>query len=304
LINPGEAGQHFDRFQHSPLRHLRSLHTHEIQRVQNMCLCAPTKCVSFIQGLNMNRLQLSAKTLKPAKSPVDRVDMARLHCEEKGIHPFAMFAPMDYESNYAYPLIVWLHGPNDDERQLQQIMPLLSMRNYVAVGPRGTQVRKGRDGYSWGQSPTSVALAEQSVFDSIEAAMGRYHIAPRRIFLAGLEGGGTLAYRIVARSPDRFAGILSIGGSFPEDGQPLARLSDLRRVPLFVAHGRDSQLYPVEKLCDDLRLMHSAGLSITLRQYSCGDELNTQMLHDMDVWMMEIVNGQASQPRPPFVETA
>ncbi len=50
-----------------------------------------------------------------------------------------LFAPIHYESNYAYPLIVWLHGPHDDERQLKRIMPFVSLRNYVGVSPRGTE---------------------------------------------------------------------------------------------------------------------------------------------------------------------
>ena len=45
-----------------------------------------------------------------------------------------LFTPLHYERNYAYPLIVWLHGPGDDERQVTRVMPLVSMRNYVGVG--------------------------------------------------------------------------------------------------------------------------------------------------------------------------
>jgi len=32
-------------------------------------------------------------------------------------------------------------------------------------------------------------------------------------------------------------------------------------------------------------------MSVTLRQYPCGDELTTQMLRDLDVWLMEQVTG-------------
>ena len=60
---------------------------------------------------------------------------------------------------------------------------------------------------------------------------------------------------------------------------------------MFIAQGRDSEAYPVERTCEELRLFHVAGLCVTLRQYPCGDELNTQMLQDMDRWMMEIVTG-------------
>ena len=49
----------------------------------------------------------------------------------------ALFAPIHYEPGYAYPLIVWLHGCGGDERQLRQLMPLLSLRNYLAVARAG-----------------------------------------------------------------------------------------------------------------------------------------------------------------------
>ena len=142
----------------------------------------------------------------------------------------------------------------------------------------------------------SAAIAERHVFEAIDAAMARFHIAPQRIFLGGLENGGTLAYRIAAQCPEKFAGVLSIGGSFPASGQPFGCLTQLRHVPVFVAQGRDSVLYPVDQLCNDLRLMHTAGLSITVRQYPCGDELNSLMLRDMDAWMMEIVTGKVATP--------
>ena len=69
-------------------------------------------------------------------------------------------------------------------------------------------------------------------------------------------------------------------------------------------HCRDSQTYRVERVCDELALFHAAGMSVTLRQYPCGDELTTQMLRDLDVWLMEQVTGvsttaeQQSAPLP------
>ena len=68
-------------------------------------------------------------------------------------------------------------------------------------------------------------------------------------------------------------------------------MSQARQLPLFIAQGRHSQRYPVETTCQELRLFHAAGMHVTLRQYPCGDELNPQMLHDMNVWIMEQVTG-------------
>jgi phospholipase/carboxylesterase len=218
---------------------------------------------------------------KPAAKPeLDELGAARA---EAGRHVF--FAPLHYEKNYAYPLLVWLHGAGDDERQLLRVMPLVSMRNYVAVAPRATAERR------WRQTETDIAAAEQRVFAALEDARRRFHVEPRRVFIAGYADGGTMALRLALLNPQAFAGALTIGGPFPEGHVPLARLDSVRQLPLFIAQGRDSARYPSEQSCRELRLFHAAGMNATLRVYPCGDELTEKMLHDMDVWIMERVTG-------------
>jgi phospholipase/carboxylesterase len=211
--------------------------------------------------------------------------------------PHARFAPLRYTPGYAYPLIVWLHGRGSDERQLQRIMPLVSMQNYVAVAPRGIQVSEpagdAPEGYHWLQSEDHIPLAEQRVFDSIELAADKYHVERRRIFLCGFDMGGTMALRVAMNHPDRFAGVISLCGAFPAGGTPFGNLIAARRLGVFLASGRASNDYPAAQVCEDLRLLHTAGLSVTLRQYPCGQELMPQMLADVNRWIMEQIN-----PRP------
>lgn len=239
----------------------------------------------------MNRIQLApAETTVASLTPTLDLKQTGGSASHHPSQHCSFFTPMHYERKYAYPLLIWLHGPGDDEWQLQRVMPLISMRNYAAVGPRGTQRMEPR-GFTWGEADQSLISAEQRVFDCLEAATNKFNVAQRRIFLGGFEAGGTTAFQIGLRNPDRFAGVLSLGGPFPLNRTPLTRLDEARSLPLFIAQGRDSELYPIDRTCEELRLFHVAGLSVTLRQYLCGDELNTQMLHDMDCWMMEIVTG-------------
>jgi phospholipase/carboxylesterase len=63
---------------------------------------------------------------------------------------------------------------------------------------------------------------------------------------------------------------------------------------VFLAAGRHSTVYNEQRVCDDLRLLHTAGMSITLRLYPCGHELSPQMLADVDRWIIEqITAGKA-----------
>jgi phospholipase/carboxylesterase len=206
----------------------------------------------------------------------------------------ATFAPLHYEAGYAYPLVVWLHSSGGDEHELKRIMPLVSMRNYVGVSARGTlsldAVSGTARGYDWSQADDHIFLAQQRVVSGIALARQRFNIDASRVFLAGYHAGGTMAFRLATAFPEQFAGVLSIGGEFPRGGSPLMRYKTARRLPMFLASCRDSAKYPEDRVCQDLRLFHSAGIKTTLRQYPCGDEMTTNMLSDMDHWIMELLS--------------
>lgn len=237
----------------------------------------------------MNRIQL-APANPTTSQPTLNIGQASYRAGTAA-DTYSVFAPVHYEANYAYPLLVWFHGPGDSENQLKRIMPLLSVQNFVAVAPRGT-TPVGDDAhtarrYTWTPSPPHLATAEDRLFSSIEAASSQFNIASDRVFLAGFDVGGTMAYRLALSYPDRFAGVISLGGSFPTGESLLSRLDEVRRLPLFLGCGRASTTLPSEAVCDDLRLFHSAGLDITLRQYPCCQEISPDMLADMNRWMME-----------------
>src|SRR5689334_12243455 len=112
----------------------------------------------------MNRIQ----TIPPVEelvfasdAPVGSQIESGHYAAIRGSHPTALFGPLHYEPNYAYPLLVWLHGAGDDESQLKRIMPLVSLRNYVGVAIRGTETASAlsRAGYTWLQSRADVAVA-------------------------------------------------------------------------------------------------------------------------------------------------
>jgi phospholipase/carboxylesterase len=240
----------------------------------------------------MNRLtastELTLATLTSAKS-LKRASRPLVRSVPRPVQPHCVLAPLHYERNYAYPLLVWLHDEGGSERELNRVMPLVSLRNYVSVAVRGTAT--SARGYAWPQSPESIFTAGTRVAEAVSDARQRFHIHPERVFLAGSGAGGTMALRLALRARNEYAGAASICGAFPQGHAPLARLGAARAARLLMMHGRDSAAYPVDRVCDELALFHAAGMSVTVRQYPCGDELTTQMLHDLDVWLMEQVTG-------------
>lgn len=235
----------------------------------------------------MNRILTVAETRRDGSSPHE--DLTVSLSDDSGC---GLFAPINYEPNYAYPLIVWLHDSGGDECQLPQLMPYVSLRNFVAAAPRGVlpQICDGlREGWTWGERPADVQAAREAVETCIATALQEYRVHPGRIFLVGHGVGGTLALRLSLLAPDRFAGAASLLGAFPRGDQPLRHLAAVRQLPLLLSIGSDSQRYPTAEFCDDLRLFHAAAMQVQVRQYPVEDDLTTIMLDDLNRWVMQQV---------------
>ena len=227
--------------------------------------------------------------------------------------PHALFSPIHYEPGYAYPLIIWLHGQSSvAERQLMKIMPLVSMRNYVAVAPRGAEqlsispivdattqrmtqnlakAKNTTTRYGWPGTDDGFDLAQKRVFDSLQIASGKCNIAKRRVFLAGFDDGGTMAFRVATQFPQYFAGVVSLCGAFPQGKMSLGQLDTIRGMPCLMCVGRDSPTFPPTEAARQMTLFHTAGMAVTVRQYPCRQELSTHMLEDVNRWIMERIAG-------------
>lgn len=256
----------------------------------------------------MNRIKLPDMPLQVHAPSTQTTKAAQLPQTLRHQVCHALFAPLHYERKYAYPLLIWLHGAGNNEQQLKRIVPCISLRNYVAIAPRGPSAAGNPGtfglGYTWRQTDDDIVLSEHRVLECIELARQRFHIALDRIFLVGSDLGGTMALRVGLLDPHRFAGIASLGGAFPAGHSPLVRIKQARQVQILIAHARKSASYSEGAVCRDLQLLHAAGMSVTLRQYPCGDELMAPMFSDVDSWVMQQVTGtkwdsrEMREPRP------
>ncbi len=220
--------------------------------------------------------------LFPDVAPRPRASAARVE--------YSLFAPLHYERRYSYPLLVWLHAHGGNERELRQLMPHLSVRNYVAVAARGVaDVRGATHAYAWEQTPLSIGEAAERVRQCMDVAFERFNVHAQRVFIAGNGCGGTMALRLALQFPEWFAGAASLGGPMPAGYSPLGRVKEARTLPLLLASCRESADYPPARVANDLRLLHSAGFSLALRQYPGEHDLTTVMLSDLNRWLMERV---------------
>jgi len=236
----------------------------------------------------------------------------------------ARFVPRQYEPNYAYPLLVLLHGRGGDEDQLIRAMPALSRQNYVGLGLRGPAPVLKRErliGHSWGpefevperssfrQAPPlaesdrfrramaepeldPITRLEDGVFASVRETRSLLHVHSERIFLVGCGEGAAAAYRLGLSFPDRFAGVVAINGWLPGDFRPLARYHACRDFPVLVVHGAWNARVPLSRARREVATLRAAGVRVAFQSYPCNHKLNPDMLADVDSWLMTRCTGQ------------
>lgn len=238
----------------------------------------------------------------------------------------ARFIPPCYEPNYAYPLLVLLHGRGGDEQQLVDSMSGLAWRNYVALGLRGTEsiVRGDRlVGHGWGRpfarrdrrvsaTPDEPVLTpaetvdrilkdgwadaidqlEDRVFAAIQTTMRALHVHSERIFLVGSGEGAAVAYRMGLSYPERFAGVVAINGWLPDQFRVLGRLKESRELRILAIHGEWNTRAPIDQARRDVAILRAGGLRVAHQAYPCAHRITSPMLGAIDTWLIRQCTGQ------------
>ncbi|QDV64198.1 alpha/beta hydrolase [Crateriforma conspicua] len=197
--------------------------------------------------------------------------------------------PLHYEPGYQYPLVIWLHNDGFNETQIEQVMPHISLRNYVGVGVRGAKAGDAiGHRFDWSDTEAAVQSAWRQINSAIDESKRRFAIHPDRIVLAGYRSGGTMALRLALRHPEVFAGVISLGGALPTGRRLFSDLNDLRRQRLSMlwSWAVQGDHFHNTTMADNLRQMLMTKCRIEVRQYVDDDEMNTVTLSDVNEWIM------------------
>jgi len=114
------------------------------------------------------------------------------------VQPFGVALPGDFDRSRRWPLLVLLHGQGLFKPYQCRARP---ERGMIVVAPQG---RGGMD-YKF--------VGETDVLRAVDEASRLFPVDPDRVYLAGNSMGGTGAWHVATRFPDRFAAIMPVSGS-------------------------------------------------------------------------------------------
>ena len=201
--------------------------------------------------------------------------------------PHRLFFPQHFEARYAYPLLIWLHSPDSSEYELDELMPAVSLRNYVAVGLRGPRVSsQGPRRFCWSLQDECLAISEELTLEAARLAVEDLGINAARVFIGGYGVGGSVAQWVALRYPQYFGGAISINGPAPDRPKLLVRWRQAKRVPVLFMYGQKSTGCSFEAVSDAIMLAYRGKLDYRFTQFNCGDELDTAMTQQIDHFIM------------------
>jgi poly(3-hydroxybutyrate) depolymerase len=166
---------------------------------------------------------------------------------------YALYVPSSYDPEKSYPLILCLHGAGfTGESYLERWVPRLEDR-YILACPT---ISMGAWWTRFGEDLTLTILQSVSV---------EYHVDPDRIFLTGMSNGGIGAWIIGMHHADLFAGIAPMASGL--DNVLFPFVENLAHTPVYVIHGAEDQVMPVQLSRDLVQEMKLRGVPHRYREH-------------------------------------
>lgn len=179
--------------------------------------------------------------------------------------PYRLYVPEDYDSNIAYPVILFLHGAGesggDNEKQLNVGMmspffelgyykdfPCIIVAAQVPNSPSGTIGEWVNTSWKDGSyeikdmDKTGSTFTEeiQLAKKAVDQTIADYNVDTNRIYVTGISMGGYGTWNIITHYSDYFAAAMPICGA----GDP-SKAEYLMNMPIWCFHGDEDVAVPV-----------------------------------------------------------
>lgn len=174
---------------------------------------------------------------------------------------YRVLYPENFDESKKYPVVLFLHGAgergNDNQKQLTHgsdlflekrnrkkypaivIFPQCPIDSYwanVSIKPDET----GKRSFFF-QTDGEPTLAMEGVLALVNDLQKREYVDQERIYLGGLSMGAMGTFELLRRRPNVFAAAFAICG-----GDNIENVSHYKDVPLWIFHGEEDSVVPVE----------------------------------------------------------
>jgi phospholipase/carboxylesterase len=202
--------------------------------------------------------------------------------------------------------VVWLHGLGADGNDFVPVVPELRLPAQLKVRfvfPHAPMmpvtVNSGYVMRAWyditfdgleRRPDAQGILASQGAVEALLAREQARGIAPGRIVLAGFSQGGAITLQTGLRYQERLAGLLVLSSYLPlADTLAAQAASANANTPIFMAHGVDDNVIPLQLAQRSHRQLEALGYGVEWHQYSMPHSVCAQEIADISHWLQQVL---------------
>ena len=205
--------------------------------------------------------------------------------------------PDEYTPDSSYPLVIMLHGFGANMKDLMGLAPAINPTGYVYACPNAPipfQLGPGQTGFGWmtprgGGTPEETENSVQLVGDFIDTIFEEFNVKPRQALLLGFSQGGGMTYRCGLSRADKFAGLVALSATLPEQDELAAGLPEDHSQPIFIAQGRYAQMVSEDTAHSARSFLENNGYSPDFHLYDMGHEISSEVMQDLVPWIAKIL---------------
>jgi phospholipase/carboxylesterase len=191
-------------------------------------------------------------------------------------------------------LLILHHGRGADEADLLTLADVLDPeRRLHVVTPRAPLTLPGSPGFHWYLVPR-VGYPDPQTFDAATRALAELHdelwqrtgLTPEQTVLGGFSMGTVMSYVLgfdAARPAPR--GILAFSGFIPTVAGWEPDLAGRTGVGVFIAHGEQDQVIPVEFAREAATRLRDAGLQVDYHESQAGHHIDPREIPHATAWL-------------------
>lgn len=199
-----------------------------------------------------------------------------------------------------HPTVLALHGWGASAHDLIGLSPILHGGEALVLCPQGPvafPIAQGVYGYGWFPisqgGPLDMDAFErggEALRRFVDQAAERYPIDRRKTVVLGFSQGGVMAYDLVLRNPERFAGLVALSSWLPEAlDASIPRLEAHENFPVLATHGTEDPMIPVDRGRESRERLVKRGVSLTYREFEMGHEIRPEALRELVLWLEDKV---------------